>query len=47
MGIFSRSFGRRVVKEISQSEIEEWLNTLSDPLGEKHYKLPLVLKLLF
>ena len=29
MGIFSRSFGRRLVKEISQSEIEEWLNTLS------------------
>ncbi len=29
LGIFSRSFGSRLVKEISQTEIEEWLNTLT------------------
>ncbi len=29
LGIFSRSFGSRVVKEISQTEIEEWLNNFT------------------
>ena len=30
MGIFSRNFGIRLVKEISQSEIEDWLNNLTE-----------------
>ena len=30
MGIFSRNFGARLVKEITQAEIEEWLNNLTE-----------------
>ena len=29
LGIFSRNFGSRLVKEISQSEIEDWLNNFT------------------